>query len=62
LIALLADGKVEVQGDDFGTVYANIACPGITQVWHTLGGFPAASMGNWQCIDWPWKDDYPIFT
>jgi hypothetical protein len=57
LIAILADGEVEVQDDNFGTVYANIACPCIKQVWYTLGGFPAASKGNWQAIDWPWNKD-----
>jgi hypothetical protein len=57
LIAILADEKVEVQGDNFGTVYANIACPSLNQVWHTFGGFPAASKGNWQSIDWPWNEN-----
>lgn len=55
LIAILADGKVEAQEDNFGTVYANIACPGIKQVWYRLGGFPTASKGNWQAIDLPWN-------
>lgn len=57
LIALLADGEVEAQDDSFGTVYANIACPGMKQVWHTFGGFPAASKGNWQYVEWPWKEE-----
>jgi len=47
LIAILSDSEVEVQEDNFGTVYANIACLGIKQVRYTLGGFPAASKGKW---------------
>jgi hypothetical protein len=57
LIAILADGKVEAHEENYGTVNANIACPGIMQVWHTFGGFPAASQGNWQQIAWPWKEE-----
>jgi hypothetical protein len=57
LIAILADAKVEAQEENYGTVYANIACPGTRQVWHTFGGFPAASKGDWQQIDWPWKEE-----
>ena len=57
LIAILADAEVEAQEQNFGTVYANIACPGIRQIWHTFGGFPAASKGNWQPIEWPWKEE-----
>lgn len=57
LVAFLADGEVEVQDDNFGTVYANIACPCIKQALYTLGGFPAVSKGNWQAIDWPWNKD-----
>jgi hypothetical protein len=55
LIAIRADGEVDVQGNNLGTVYANIACPGIKQVWYRLGGFPTASKGNWQAIDLPWN-------
>ena len=55
LIAILADSQVEAREENFGTVCANVACPGTGQVWHTFGGFPAASKGNWHQIDWPWK-------
>jgi Acyl-coenzyme A:6-aminopenicillanic acid acyl-transferase len=54
LIAILADADVEVNGENFGTVYANIACPSAKQVWYTFGGYPAASKGNWQLVVWPW--------
>jgi hypothetical protein len=57
LIAILADSEVEVQKENYGTVYANIACPATKQVWHTFGGFPAASKGDWQQIDWPWIEE-----
>jgi hypothetical protein len=56
LIAILADERVEAREDDYGTVYANVACPSREEIWYTLGGYPAASKGNWQRIDWPWKD------
>jgi hypothetical protein len=56
LIAILADAGVEAQEDNYGTVYANVACPHTREVWHTFGGFPAASKGDWQRIDWPWKE------
>jgi hypothetical protein len=62
LIAILADAEVEAQEQNFGTVYANIACPATRQVWHTFGGFPAASKGDWQQIEWPWKEQYTIQT
>jgi hypothetical protein len=55
-IVLLADGEVEAQEDNFGTVYANIALPGIKQVWHTYSGFPVVSKDNWIGIDRHWNE------
>ncbi len=54
LIAILADDAIERRGQDFSTVYANVACPGTKTIWYTFGGFPAASQGNWQRLAWPW--------
>lgn len=47
LIAILADDGVEQRHADYGTVYANVACPSSGEIWYTLGGYPAASTGNW---------------
>jgi hypothetical protein len=62
LISLLADPEVEAgreidaadSATEFGTVYANVACPSTGEVWSAAGGFPAASAGRWQRIPWPW--------
>jgi hypothetical protein len=54
LIQILADHGVEARTGDTVTVYANVACPGTQQLWHTFGGYPAASQGNWQRLAWPW--------
>lgn len=59
LINLLADPGVEAssEGDGatgFGTVYANVACLSLGEVWYAAGGFPAASAGSWQRVPWPW--------
>jgi hypothetical protein len=54
LIRILADDRIERRGQDFSTVYANVACPGKKTIWYTFGGFPAASQGNWQRLEWPW--------
>jgi len=54
LIRILADPGVEQRGEGYGTVYANIACPGERLIWYTFGGYPAASQGNWHKLDWPW--------
>ncbi|NJD60344.1 MAG: hypothetical protein FIA98_13205 [Anaerolineae bacterium] len=56
LIASLADGRIEAHRENWWTVYANVACPAEKQVWYTFGGYPAASQGKWQLIDWPWQD------
>jgi hypothetical protein len=54
LRAALADPDVEARGADAGTVYAVIACPSREEVWHTFGGYPAASAGDWRQVPWPW--------
>jgi hypothetical protein len=54
LVHILANPGIEQRGEAYGTVYANVACPGDKAVWYTLGGYPAASAGAWQPIDWPW--------
>jgi len=55
LVRVLADPEVEGRGEDSGTVYANVVCPSAGEVWYTLGGYPAASQGNWQRLEWPWE-------
>jgi hypothetical protein len=53
LIRVLAHPGVEQCDDGYGTVYANLCSPTQQKLWFTLGGFPAASQGNWQPIPWP---------
>lgn len=55
LIGILADPAVEQRGEDSGTAYANVVCPGREIVWYTFGGYPAASAGNWARVAWPWQ-------
>jgi hypothetical protein len=55
LVRILADEGVEVRGEDYGTVYANVACPGRGIVWYTFGGYPAASAGAWRRVEWSWQ-------
>jgi hypothetical protein len=54
LIRILADNEIERRGRDVVTVYSNIACPTTGRLWYTFGGYPAASQGNWQRLEWPW--------
>ncbi|HVP22046.1 MAG TPA: C45 family autoproteolytic acyltransferase/hydrolase [Anaerolineaceae bacterium] len=54
LIQVLADDGVEVRNGDIITSYANVACPGMQEIWYTFGRYPAASCGNWQKLEWPW--------
>ena len=54
LIQILADDEVERRGETFATAYANVACPHTGKIWYTFGGYPAASNGNWQRLEWPW--------
>lgn len=56
LIKILADDEIERRDVEVITVYSNVACPSTGEIWFTFGGHPAASQGNWQKIDWPWKD------
>jgi Acyl-coenzyme A:6-aminopenicillanic acid acyl-transferase len=54
LAEILADDGIEGREEDYGTVYANVACPALGNVWYTFGGYPAASAGNWREVQWPW--------
>jgi hypothetical protein len=62
LIRVLADDGIERRGtelrrgEELVTAYANVACPATGEIWYTFGGFPAASAGNWQRLEWPWAD------
>ena len=56
LIQILADDKVERRDKQIVTVYSNVACPSTGEIWYTFGGYPAASKGNWQRLEWPWSD------
>jgi len=52
---VLADDTVEARGDKYFTVYSNIVCSALGNIWYTFGGYPAASNGNWQLLPWPWQ-------
>ena len=54
LIRILADDEIERRGSKLVTAYANVACPNTGEIWYTFGGYPAASKGNWQRLEWPW--------
>ncbi len=56
LIRILADDAVERRTNRLFTVYSNVACPSTGEIWYTFGGYPAASNGNWQRLEWPWSD------
>lgn len=56
LIRILADDDIERRAEDTVTVYSNVACPHTGDSWYTFGGYPSASKGNWQRLDWPWSD------
>lgn len=56
LIRILADDEIERRDETFATVYSVVACPHTGEMWYTFGGHPAASQGNWQRLEWPWKD------
>ena len=58
LIQILADDAIERRDGQLITVYSNVACPSTGEIWYTFGGYPAASKGNWQNLEWPWKDSY----
>jgi hypothetical protein len=57
LICILADDQIERRDKkQLVTVYSNVACPSTGEIWYTFGGYPAASKGNWQRLEWPWID------
>jgi hypothetical protein len=56
LIQILADDGIERRDQELITVYSNVACPSSGDIWYTFGGYPAASKGNWQKLEWPWID------
>ena len=59
LMRVLTDDEIERRNDDVVTVvtaYANVACPASGEIWYTFGGYPAASAGNWQRLEWPWAE------
>ncbi len=54
LIRILADDGIESRKGQIVTAYSNVACPGMQEIWYTFGGYPSASQGNWQRLEWPW--------
>jgi hypothetical protein len=56
LIQILADDQIERRELQLMTVYSNVVCPSTGEIWYTFGGYPAASKGNWQRLEWPWVD------
>jgi hypothetical protein len=56
LIRILADDEIETRNEELATAYANVACPTSGESWYTFGGYPAASGGNWQRLEWPWAE------
>ena len=56
LIRILADDNIERRDKRVVTVYSNVACPSAGEIWYTFGGYPAASKGNWQRLEWPWTE------
>ncbi len=56
LIRILGDDEIERRYQAFATVYAAVACPHTGEIWYTFGGYPAASQGNWQRLEGPWKE------
>ena len=54
LVQILADDGIEARSGEIVTAYSNVACPNTQEIWYTFGGYPAASHGNWQKLEWPW--------
>ena len=54
LIRILSDDGIEARNGEIATAYSNVACPGTQEIWYTFGGYPSASRGNWQKLEWPW--------
>jgi hypothetical protein len=56
LVRVLADDEIERRDGELVTACANVACPTSGEIWYTFGGYPAASAGNWQRLEWPWAE------
>lgn len=56
LIRILADDRIERRVSKLVTAYSNVACPNTGEVWYTFGGYSSASKGDWQQLEWPWKE------
>lgn len=56
LMRILADDEIERRNGELVTAYANVACPAGGEIWYTFGGYPAASAGNWQRLEWPFTN------
>ncbi|SIR17794.1 C45 family autoproteolytic acyltransferase/hydolase [Halanaerobium kushneri] len=54
MIDILSNSEVEQNNNLSGTVYSNIVCPADNLIYFAYDGFPAASKGNWQKIEWEW--------
>lgn len=52
--SILSNPRVEQNNGLSGTVYANVCCPAREEIWYAHDGFPAASKGTWDKIDWDW--------
>ncbi|NKB69167.1 MAG: hypothetical protein GKR89_19030 [Candidatus Latescibacteria bacterium] len=50
----LADNQVERRGQEFATAYSVVACPADKRIQFTFGGVPAATLGSWNTVEWPW--------
>ena len=56
LIEMLADDEIESRSGEVQTAYSNVACPATGEMWYTFGGYPSASQGDWQRLEWPWDN------
>lgn len=54
LVRMLADVGIERREGRLITAYSNVACPATGELWYTFGGYPSASRGDWQRLEWPW--------
>lgn len=54
LVRMLADDGIERRAGRVITAYSNVACPSTGELWYTFGGYPSASRGDWQRLEWPW--------
>jgi hypothetical protein len=53
-VRILSDPLVEQHDEALGTVYSAIVCPHTDRLWYAADGFPSASKGGWEEIDWSW--------